>query len=127
MSEIRKVILGKTTESLLRNIFDSRIAQESVEETYNTIERAIKIKALKDKIISFVKMNPNSFFELLSPELKLEKRSKLSFTNFNDIIDDEEDYENFSHYVIEIDDSYTFATVNKKIKIGKDITLKISG
>jgi hypothetical protein len=127
MNEIRKVILGKTTESLLKEIFYSRIAQESIEETYNTLERAIKIKALKDKVISFIKMNPNSFFEVLYPELKLEKRSKISFTNFNDIIDDEEDYENFSHYVIEIDDSYTFANVSKKIKIGKDITLKISG
>jgi len=121
MSEIKKIVVGETTEVVIRTLFDQRIQQESTEQQLNTISRAMKIKDLKSKVIGFIKRNPNSTFELLAPEYKTEKILRIQFGNYEiDGLDDEA-----SQYVISINDNFIEAEARHKASIGKDLVLKI--
>lgn len=126
MNEIRKLIVGDTTETIIRILFDYRISQESNSDAFNKVNRALKIKNLKSQIMGFVKRNPNSAFELIAPEFKSEKLIKIRFTNFDDVNYDTEEDDNISNYQIVVNDNFVNADIIKKVKIGKDITIKIS-
>jgi hypothetical protein len=121
MSEIKKIVVGETTEIVIRTLFDQRIQQESTEQQLNTISRAMKIKDLKSKVIGFIKRNPNSMFELFVPEYKTEKVLKLQFRNYE--IDGGD--EDASEYVITIHDNFIEADACHKASVGRDIILKI--
>ena len=122
MSVIKGVIIGKSTEALIRLLFDNRAAQESTEGALNAMTRASKIKNLKNEVISFIKRNANSKFELEAPEYDTEKKVKLSFNNFTG---EEEEEDITSEFKISIDESFTTCNVSQKAKFGKDITLRI--
>jgi len=122
MTTIRKIVVGESTESIIRFLFDHRIALESEEVNYNSIDRAMKIRDLKGQVISFIKRNPNSNFELIAPERISDKIINLRFTNYNDDITE---LDECSEYVIEVDDSFVKAYVTQKVKVGKNITLTI--
>ena len=122
MNKIQKLVVGETTETVIRVIFDHRIAQESSDNALNLIKRASRIKDLKYQVIGFIKRNPNHIFDLIVPEYKSDKELKLSFTNFNDINADEDD---FSKVQIHIQDNFVDAEITKKVKIGRDIVLKL--
>jgi hypothetical protein len=125
MSEIRKLVVGDTTETIIRILFDHRISQESNNDAFNRANRALKIKDLKSQIMGFVKRNPNSTFELVAPEFKSEKLIKIRFTNFDDCNYDTEENDDISNYQIVVEDNFVNADIVKKVKIGKDIVLRI--
>ena len=122
MNKILKIIVGETAETIMRVAFDHRIAQESGDIAFNTISKAGRIKDLKNQIMGFVKRNPNSVFDVTIPEYKSDKKVKIAFTNFNEI---ELDENNITLYSIVIKDNFVNAEITQKVKIGKDITLKI--
>ena len=121
MSEIRKIVVGETTEIVVRTLFDQRIQQESTEPQLNSISRAMKIKDLKSKVIGFIKRNPNSIFELLVPEYKTEKVLRLKFGNYE--MDGSDD--DASQYIITVRDNFIEAEACHKASVGKDMILKI--
>lgn len=118
--EIKKLVVGNATEILIRTIFDSRIAEESSSENLNAISRAVRIRDLMNQTLGFVKRNPNSKFTIISPELLVDKKVKLSFTNF---VEDEEDDD--SEYQINITDDFTTAEIIKFVEIGNNIKLTL--
>lgn len=122
MSAIKGIIIGKSTEALIRLLFDNRAAQESTEGALNAMSRASNIKKLKNEVISFVKRNANSKFELEAPEYDTEKTVKLSFNNFTG---EEEEDDVTCEFKMVIDESFTKCNISQKAKFGKDITLRI--
>lgn len=123
MSDIRKLVVGETTETIIRVLFDHRISQESNEGALNTINRAQKIRDLRSQILGFVKRNPNGIFELVVPEFKSEKQVRLTFNNFLSPELDEDD--DASMYRIVVSDNFVDGEIIHKVKIGKDIVIKI--
>lgn len=123
MTEIKKLVVGETTETVIRTLFDQRISQESSSNDLNSLDRALKIKNLKTQIIGFVKRNHNGIFELIVPEYKIDKVVKLHFTNFED--PNVEEGNDFSHYKIVVNDNFVTADIIQKVCVGKDIVLKI--
>jgi hypothetical protein len=125
MNDIRKfaIVLGETTEKIIRTLFDYRILQESNDSSLNSASRALKMQDLRSQIIGFVKRQPNSIFKIVSPEYKSEQKISIKFSNFTY---DEVDVDNLpSEYDIIINENFVEATIVHKIKVGKDITLKI--
>ena len=123
MSEIRKLVVGETTETIIRVLFDHRISQESDGSALNIVSRAQKIRDLRSQIIGFVKRNPNAVFELVVPEFKSEKKVKLTFSNF--VSPDLEEDEDIANYKILVSDNFVDGEIINKVKIGKDIVIKI--
>lgn len=126
MSDIRPIVLGSITERLIRAVFESKICQESSNdsrEMWNLATRTMKIKELQTQIFTFLKNNPNTIFTLIIPEYSIQKNIQLTFASFITECDDNE--EDFSQIAIEIDESFMFATITKKSKIGKNIVMKI--
>jgi hypothetical protein len=124
MSEIQKLVVGETTETLIRVVFDQRIAQESNEDLLNKVDRALKIRNLKTQVLGFIKRNPNAIFELTVPEYKSEKSLKLRFANFSSH-DLDEDTTEFSKYSIVLKDNFVEGEIIQQVTVGKDIVLKI--
>jgi hypothetical protein len=126
MSNIKKLVVGDTTKAAIRLLFDQRIAQESNDPSFNTIERALNIGKLKSQVMGFIERNPNSRFELVTPEYKNEKVVKLSFDNFENDGEDEDDLnEHTCKYKIVVDDNFVEASIINKVVVGKDIVLRI--
>lgn len=123
MNKMRKLVVGETTETIIRILFDHRILQESSENALNTVSRAAKIKNLKTQILGFIKRNPNSVFELVAPEYKTDKTVVMNFTNFEEYVATDE--LGWSRYKIVINDNFIDAEIIQKVTIGKDIVLKI--
>lgn len=123
MSEMKKLVLGETTEAVLRLLFDRRVAEESSDPEFNTANRALRIHNLKTQIIGFVKRNPNGRFILIVPEYKSEKVLKVVFDNFT--IEDNAEDEKVNDYEIVLKDNFVEAEIIHKVIVGKDITLKI--
>lgn len=124
MNEMKNIVVGETTEIIIRTLFDSRIAQESNENAYNTVDRALKIRDLKSQMLGFIKRNPNAIFKITAPEFKSDKNIRLTFSNFDHYLSDEEDL-NLSLYKIDIQDNFIEANIIQEVKVGKDIMLKI--
>lgn len=120
MSSIKKLVVGETTLSTIRGLFDNRIAQEGGSPTFNNVDRALKIKDLKSQVIGFINRNHNGNFELIVPEYRSEQVVKLKFTNYTEVEDDED-----PTYVIEVNDNFVSANITHRVKVGKDIILKI--
>lgn len=123
MSEIRKLVVGDTTEAAIRLLFTQRIAQESNDPSHSTVNRAIRIKDLRSQIMGFIKRNPNSNFELIVPEYKSEKEIKLVFDNFTS--DGSQSDNDISRYRIIINDNFVEAEIIHRVIVGRDIVLKI--
>lgn len=123
MNTIKKIVLGDSTEAIIKSIFNNRIAQESREETLNSISRASQIKDLQIQVLSFIKRNANSSFKLKFEEYNVNKQLVLNFTNFQEIDFSEDD--ETSKFELEIDNSFTKCYVSQKADLGKDITLTI--
>lgn len=121
MNEMKQLVLGKTTETLIKTLFNERLVQESSEESLTTATRSMRIKDLQIQVLSFMKRNPNSKFELIVPEYKVAKTVRLTFSNFETYDDNDET----SFYSIVIQDNFTDADIIQKMKIGKDIILKL--
>ena len=122
MSEIQKMIVGETTERIIRTLFDQRIQQESTEPDYNTSSRASRIKDLKIKVISYIKRNPNAQFELVTPEYKADKQLVLVFSNYELANLNDKDV---SKFTITISDNFVEAEVRQKVIVGKDMIMKL--
>jgi hypothetical protein len=123
MNEIKRLVIGNTTEMVIKAIFDNRIAQESTNESLNTTSRALKIRDLKAQVMGFIKRNPNSLFELVTPEYSNDKQLKVVFSNFPSFEPEEE--EDISSYKIIVEDNFVGAEIVQRVKVGKDITLRI--
>ena len=121
MGNISRVVIGESTETALKTLFDSRIAQESSEEALNLMSRTQEIRDLKNQVLSFIKRNPNSSFEVIVPEFKVGKVLTLKFTNFPELEDDEE----VSEYTLEVNDSFDVCEITQKADLGKDIRLTL--
>ena len=118
--EIKKLVVGNTTEVLIRTLFDNRIAEESTSEDLNSVSRAIRIKDLMNQTLSFIKRNPNSKFIVVAPEFKSEKDVKLSFSNFTEMEDDED-----ARYQISIRDNFIEADIVHFVEVGNNIKLTL--
>jgi len=120
MNEVKQIVIGDVTKSIINSIFDNRIIQEDLNNDQNHLSRAIRIKQLKIEIMNFLKRNPNSVDEINANEYLLNKKVKVICNNFNEDFEmsDEED---ICRYVIDIEDNYVEARVTKKVKIGRDI------
>ncbi len=120
MNEVKQIVIGDVTKSIINSIFDNRIIQEDLNNDQNHLSRAIRIKQLKIEIMNFLKRNPNSVVEINANEYLLNKKVKVICNNFNEDFEmsDEED---ICRYVIDIEDNYVEARVTKKVKIGRDI------
>jgi hypothetical protein len=123
MNEIKKLVIGNTTEMVIKAIFDNRIAQESTNSALNTTSRALKIRDLKSQVMGFIKRNPNALFELVTPEYSNDKQLKVVFSNFPSFEPEEE--EDIANYKIVVDDNFITAEIIQKVKVGRDITLRI--
>jgi hypothetical protein len=122
MNQIKKLVIGTTTESVLRLLFDLRVANESSDPDFNSASRALRIQDLKAQVLGFIKRNPNGTFIVISPEYKSEKVLTLKFDNF---ILDEDEEENDNTYEIVINENFVEAEITHKVLVGKDIVLKI--
>ena len=118
--EIKKLIVGNTTETLLRTLFDNRIAEESTSENLNGNRRAMQIKNLSAQILGFIRRNPNSRFTIIVPEYKFEKTVKLKFNNFIEEEDDDD-----SSYTILLNDNFVEAEIIKFVEVGNNTTLTL--
>ena len=114
----QQVVIGESTETLLKLAFDNRIAQESGEGALNAMSRAIQIRDLKTQVLSFIKRNSNSKFKIEIPEYGVDKVLTMSFTNFI-----EEDIEEVSKFDMAIDDNFTKCRIAQKADLGRDIEL----
>lgn len=122
MNNIKELVVGKTTETIIRSLFTERIMQESGDESLNTASRAMKIKDLSSQVLGFIKRNPNSKFEIISPEFKSDKAVTLTFSNFETY---GETNEEISSYSIVINENFVEAEIVQKMKVGKDNTMRI--
>jgi hypothetical protein len=118
--EIKKLIVGNTTEVLIRTLFDNRIAEESSSNDLGNIARAMQIKDLKNQVLVYLKSNPNSRFTLVAPEFKSEKTIVLKFNNFIEEEDDED-----SSYAINIQDNFVEAEIIKFVEVGQNLKLTL--
>jgi hypothetical protein len=121
MDTIKKVVIGDTTEAIIKLLFDHKIAQESNEGAMNAQRRALEIKDLKGQIISFIKRQPNAKFSIEAPEHRINKSVKLSFTNYDE---DQEDDDSIQYKVVVMDD-YSSCRITQKSILGADVTLTL--
>jgi len=124
MEKIKKMVIGNIAEVILRTIFSTRISEESTSDELNKVSRARKIYDLQNKVIGFVKRQPNSVFQVEIPEYESDKRLKLEFSNFPDEYDEDDD--ETCHYNIIIEDNFVIARVLLQTELGEPIrtTLK---
>jgi hypothetical protein len=118
--EIKKLIVGNTTEVLIRTLFDNRIAEESSSNDLSNVARAMQIRDLKNQILVYLRSNPNSRFTLVAPEFKSEKTVVLKFNNFIGEEDDED-----SSYAINIEDNFVEAEIIKFVEVGQNLKLTL--
>jgi hypothetical protein len=122
MNQIKKIVVGSTTEAAVRLLFDNKVLQASNDGgTLTLVARALKINDLRTQVLSYIKRNPNSRFEIIAPEHSVDKSIGLVFNNFVDSGDDDD----VSEYRIVIDDSFTSCEITQKAKIGADITMTL--
>ncbi len=124
MEGIKNLVIGETTETLIRAIFENRIAQESTSENLGSIGRTLRIRELRSQVMEFIKNNPNSIITLTSREYKSPKVLELRFANFNDDYLDVTDEDN-SVVTIEIADNFTEARIIRKAEVGRDFILTL--
>lgn len=122
-AKMKPIILGELTESIIRLIFDKRAALESNDDSLNTMSRTLKIKDLKNQVLSFIKRNPNCRFMLEVPEYNTEKITRLQFSNFVEPTDEDEIA---SSIELIINDRFTKCIITEKVTIGKDIVLTLT-
>jgi hypothetical protein len=118
--EIKKLIVGNTTEVLIRTLFDNRIAEESSSNDLNNVARAMQIRDLRNQVLVYLRSNPNSKFTLIAPEFKSEKAITLKFNNFIEEEDDDD-----SSYAITIEDNFVEAEVIKFVEVGQNLKLTL--
>jgi hypothetical protein len=123
MNEMKRIVVGDTTEALVRSIFDQRTMQEnSGEKSLNAANRSLTLKDMRAQVMAFIKRNANSRFSITFQELNLNKTTTISFTNY----DEDPDEEPVGDYVFDMSEDFTKCEITQKVKIGKDIKLFIS-
>lgn len=126
MNEIKKIVLGNTTEKIISLIFDNHMLQESMERNKNQISRDLRIRDLKSQLMGFIRRNANAIFELNFTEYMSDKVTKIIFTNFDGYdLEDAINEDEFSHYIIDIDTLCSSIIITHKVKIGKNITITL--
>lgn len=122
MRTMRKIVVGDTTEAVIKLAFDKRAAQESGDSPLDSMSRTLKIRDLRIQIISFIKRNPNSRFRLEIPEFNTEKLLRIGFSNF---VETNEDDDSIAKYELKVNDRFTECTVIQKAEYGKDIIIPL--
>lgn len=114
--KLKKVVLGESTEAVIRHLFDRRSAQEGNEGSLNSMDRSLRINELKGEVLHFIKNNANSNFSLVVPEYKVNKSVKVTFSNYLGELDGEA-----SEYVFKIDENFSKCEVVHKLRVGRDV------
>lgn len=83
MNDDRIIKVDETAIKTLKGIFAARISLESQEANLENFSKSLRIKDLEGRIISFIKTNPVSNFEINFPGENTTKKITLKMSNFS--------------------------------------------
>jgi len=75
--------VDETSIRLIKALFDSRIQVETEDANLESFSKAMRIKSLQNKIVSFVNNNPVSNVVIKAPDFETKKEIVVSFSNYS--------------------------------------------